>query len=53
MVRINAAVRPLGMSFSKFIDALKKKGSDLNRKVLSEIAQQDTAAFERIVNQVK
>lgn len=53
MVRINAAVRPLGMSFSKFIDAMKKKGSDLNRKVLSEIAQQDTAAFERIVNQVK
>lgn len=53
MVRINAAVRPLGMSFSKFIDALKKKGFDLNRKMLSEIAQQDMNAFERIMNQVK
>lgn len=53
MVRINAAVRPLGMSFSKFIDAMKKKQFDLNRKMLSEIAQQDTAAFARIVDQVK
>ncbi len=53
MVRINAAVRPLGMSFSKFIDAMKKKGFDLNRKMLSEIAQQDMTAFERIVNQAK
>ena len=53
MVRLNAALRPLGWSFSKFIDAAKKKGFDLNRKVLSEIAQQDPKAFERIVAQVK
>ena len=53
MVRLNAALRPLGWSFSKFIDAAKKKGFDLNRKVLSEIAQQNPAAFERIVAQVK
>lgn len=53
MVRLNAALRPLGWSFSKFIDATKKKGFDLNRKVLSEIAQQNPAAFERIVAQVK
>lgn len=53
MVRLNAALRPLGWSFSKFIDAAKKKGFDLNRKVLSEIAQQDSVAFERIVSQVK
>ena len=53
MVRINAAVRPLGMSFSKFIDAAKKKGFDLNRKMLAEIAQQSPESFVRIVNQVK
>jgi large subunit ribosomal protein L20 len=53
MVRLNAALRPLGWSFSKFIDAVKKKGFELNRKVLSEIAAQDSAAFERIVSQVK
>lgn len=53
MVRINAAVRPLGMSFSKFIDAFKKKGFDLNRKMLSEIAQQSPESFARIVDQVR
>jgi len=53
MVRINAAVRPLGLSFSKFIDKMKKKNFDLNRKMLSEIAQQSPEAFSRIVDQVK
>lgn len=53
MVRLNAALRPLGWSFSKFIGAAKKKGIELNRKMLSEIAQQDPKAFERIVAQVK
>lgn len=53
MIRINAAVRPLGMSFSKFIDAAKKKGFDLNRKMLSEIAQQSPESFVRIFDQVK
>ena len=53
MVRINAAVRPLGLSFSKFIDMMKKKGFDLNRKMLSEIAQQSPEAFSRIVDQAK
>lgn len=53
MVRLNAALRPLGWSFSKFIGAAKAKGFELNRKVLSEIAREDMAAFERIVAQVK
>lgn len=53
MVRLNAALRPLGWSFSKFIGAAKKKGFDLNRKVLSEIAQQSPESFARIVEQVK
>lgn len=51
--RLNAALRPLGMSYSRFIDALKKKDITLNRKVLSEIAAENPESFERIVNQVK
>jgi len=52
-IRLNAAVRPHGLSYSKFIGALKKKGIALNRKVLSEIAAQNPESFERIVSQVK
>ena len=36
--RINAGVRPYGMSYSRFIDALNKKGIELNRKVLADLA---------------
>jgi large subunit ribosomal protein L20 len=49
--RINAAVRPLGASYSKFIGALKKNEIELNRKMLSEIAITDPAAFKAIVGQ--
>ena len=53
-VRINAAVRALSFpSYSTFIDAMKKKNIDLNRKVLSEIAKDRPESFERIVEQVK
>lgn len=52
-IRLNAAVRPHGLSYSKFIGAMTKKGIKLNRKVLTEIAAQDPKAFERIVAQVK
>lgn len=53
-VRINAAVRALGFkSYSTFIDGLKKKGIGLDRKVLSEMAQDRPESFARIVGQVK
>ena len=52
-VRINAALRPLGATYSKFIDALKKKSVDLDRKVLSEIAHEAPESFARIVEQTK
>lgn len=52
-IRLNAALRPLGISYSKFIDALNKKNIKLDRKVLSEIAKNDSASFARIVEQVK
>lgn len=52
-VRINAAVRPLGMSYSTFIAALKKKNVGLDRRVLAFLAVTDPAAFASVVNFVK
>ncbi len=51
--RLNAAVREHGISYSKFIAALKKANILLNRKMLSDIAINDTNAFTQIVNKVK
>ena len=53
IVRINAAIRPYGMSYSVFMNKLKIAGIDVNRKMLSELALNDPKAFEAIVNQVK
>ncbi len=52
-VRINAAVRMFDTSYSKFIGGLKKKDVALDRKVLSEIAEQEPKVFEKIVDFVK
>jgi large subunit ribosomal protein L20 len=52
-IRLNAALRPLGISYSKFINMMKVKDIKLDRKVLSEIAKNDSASFARIVEQVK
>ncbi len=52
-VRINAALRENGSTYSKFIGALKKKNIELDRKVLSEIAAQNPESFKRIVAEVK
>lgn len=51
-LRINAAVRPLGFSYSRFIDALKKAHINLDRKVLSTLAKDHPATFERFVKQL-
>jgi len=50
--RINAAIRPFGMSYSKFIDGLKKKNIMIDRKILSDIALKNPEVFERIVKNV-
>ena len=50
---MNAALRPLGISYSKFINMLKVKNISLDRKVLASIAQQSPEIFKDIVNQVK
>ena len=51
--RINAAVRPYDMSYSEFMGKINKKGIDINRKVLADLAMNNPKAFEEIVNKVK
>ena len=51
--RINAAVRPNGLSYSAFIDKLKKKNVLLDRRVLSKLANVDPAGFDAVVALVK
>ena len=51
--RINAAVRGQGLNYSRFIAGLKREGSDLNRKMLAEMAVRDPQAFSKIVDVVK
>jgi large subunit ribosomal protein L20 len=51
--RINAAVRPFGLNYSRFIDGLSKSGVMVDRKVLSDLAISEPAAFEAIVEKVK
>ena len=48
IVRINAALRPLGMSYSKFIGGLKKAQINLDRKVLADLALHDPAGFAKV-----
>lgn len=52
-VQINAAVRPEGLSYSKFIAALKTKNVALDRKILSNLAQTEPEVFKKIVDFVK
>jgi large subunit ribosomal protein L20 len=53
IARINAAVREEGMTYSQFINLLAKKGSDLNRKVLADMAMNEPETFKKIVQSVK
>ena len=53
ITRISAACKMNGINYSQFMNGLKKSGSTLNRKVLSEIAIHDAAAFTALVEQAK
>ena len=53
ITRISAAVRSEGMSYSTFINGLKKAGVALNRKMLSELAIHDMPAFRELVVQAR
>ena len=51
--RLNAAVRELGMTYSRFIDGLAKAGIEIDRKVLSDLAIREPATFAAIVEKAK
>src|SRR5713101_870371 len=51
--RLNAAVRPFGLSYSRFIDGLAKAGLLVDRKVLSDLAISEPATFQAIVERAK
>ncbi len=51
--RINAAVRPYGLSYSRFMGELKKAGVELDRKTLSEMAIRDPQSFKAVVDVAK
>ncbi|AEE13932.1 50S ribosomal protein L20 [Thermodesulfobium narugense DSM 14796] len=53
IVRINAAVREYGLSYSKFMNALKKSGLDIDRKVLAQMALSYPEQFKKVVMKVK
>src|SRR5438067_13608250 len=51
--RINAAVRPFGLTYSRFIAALGKAGVLVDRKILSDLAIKEPAAFQAVVEAAK
>ncbi len=53
IIRINAAVRALGMSYSQFMNNLKNMDIQLNRKALADLAYSDPKSFTNLVEMVK
>lgn len=53
IVRINAACREEGISYSQFMGKLTAKGMDLNRKVLADLAMNEPESFKKLVAEVK
>ena len=52
-IRINAAARMMGLSYSRFIFGLKSAGVEVDRKILADLAVNDQAAFGRLVEVAK
>lgn len=53
ILRINAAIRPYGMSYSQFMGKISAKNIQLNRKVLADLAMNNPDAFKSVVESVK
>lgn len=53
IIRLNAAVREQGLSYSKFVNLLKKAKVEVDRKILADIAATDPSTFAKIVDSVK
>lgn len=52
-IRINAAAREQGLTFSRFLDKLHKNKIGLNKKMLSELAARHPKAFESVIKEIK
>jgi len=52
-VQINAACRKLGINYSRFINGLKKKNIEIDRKIMSQFIEKHPEIFETIINEVK
>ncbi|KKP43688.1 MAG: 50S ribosomal protein L20 [Parcubacteria group bacterium GW2011_GWA1_33_6] len=52
-LQINEAARKLGINYSRFINGLKKKNIEIDRKILSQLIEKYPAIFEKIVEEVK
>ena len=52
-IKIGAAVKPLGFSYSRFIGALKKKNIAIDRKILADLAEYNPDVFARVVEEAK
>ena len=53
IVRINAAVREEGLTYSEFINKIQKKGIELDRKILADLAMNNPETFKSLVDSVK
>jgi len=53
IARVNAAARNAGMTYSRFMQGLRRAGVDLNRKMLADMAVSDPEAFAKVVEQAK
>ena len=53
ILRINAACRQLGMTYSDFMNGLKKASIELNRKILADVAVRDSDGFAQLVNRAQ
>ncbi|MEW5720762.1 MAG: 50S ribosomal protein L20 [Chloroflexota bacterium] len=53
IARINAAARPLGMTYSKLMAGLKRAGVELDRKILADLAVRDEKAFAQLIATAK
>jgi large subunit ribosomal protein L20 len=53
IVRINAGARQFGLSYSRFMNGLKKAGVELDRKILADMALNDAPSFTALVSQAK
>lgn len=53
IIRINAATRLYGLTYSRFMDGLRKAGIELDRKILADMAATDREGFQRIIDAIK